>query len=210
VRAVNIILIEDMMALYTPYPPDMFYTTYLHKSFPEHHYPLEHSRHRVGTFLKSLYEEPPYAVPKADVRESTNTFFIDVELPGLETAERLKLTWTNSRTLMIEARLTRPPLPAAEISTSEKEEEQGSKLVEAKTASNDKDGKDTMVQESGDARAVHVTVHERWQGLVERAFYFPVDVSHDGLKASLRGGLLRLTIPKVETENPINSKIEVV
>jgi HSP20 family molecular chaperone IbpA len=199
-----------MMANFSPYPPEMLYTTFIHKSFPEHHYPLEQARHRLGSLIKSIYEEQPYAVPKADVRETTKAFFIDVELPGLEATEKLKLTWTNSRTLLVEVDLMRPPLPAAEVPPADKGAEEGNELTEANVSSRNKNEKDTSKPTSDDSQKVHIVVRERWQGLVERAFSFPVDVEHDALKAVLRWGLLRIEIPKAETTNNIRSKIQVL
>jgi HSP20 family molecular chaperone IbpA len=185
------------MAYFTPYPPDMYFTTYLHQSFPEHHYPFEVTRHKMGNFIKSFQSEVPWQVPRADVSETKDAFFIDVELPGLENTEKLKLKWTNSRTLLVDADLDKPALLTTGSSTTTEAEEQGAKPINP-----DK-------EYTNNAPAIHVTVHERWHGHVVRAFFFPVDVDHSAIKTQLKAGVLRLMVPKTGETKDVKNEIKV-
>ncbi|KAK8087463.1 hypothetical protein PG994_002437 [Apiospora phragmitis] len=58
--------------------------------------------------------------PCTDIRESDDAYFIDVELPGVVTDD-IRLNWTNSRVLLVEADAQRPP------ETVEEEEEEEAK-----------------------------------------------------------------------------------
>ncbi|KAK7981249.1 hypothetical protein PG989_013706 [Apiospora arundinis] len=62
--------------------------------------------------------------PCTDIRESDDAYFIDVELPGVVTDD-IRLNWTNSRVLLVEADAQRPP----ETVEEEEEAEDGGKLT---------------------------------------------------------------------------------
>lgn len=188
------------MEAYALHPHDMYYTSYLHKSFPEHHYAFENTRHKIGDYLRSFHVAKPWQIPNADVRETKNKFFIDLELPGIETTEKLKLKWTNSRTLLLEATAHRPSLPADELPASQEGTTKDVKTTEAT---------DTTV-EPDESHGCHLILSERWFGSLTRAFHFPVDIDQDALKATLKAGLLHLIVPKLEIQQPKEGKIEVV
>ncbi|KAK8038515.1 hypothetical protein PG993_006926 [Apiospora rasikravindrae] len=61
--------------------------------------------------------------PCTDIRESDDAYFIDVELPGVVTDD-IRLNWTNSRVLLVEADAQRPP-----ETVEEEEAEDGGKLT---------------------------------------------------------------------------------
>jgi len=181
------------MSFYYLYQPEAYFTTYLDKTFPSHHLPFEKSRHKLGHFMKSIGEgwDDSLRKPQADVRETVDKYHIDVELPGLETKEHLKLKWTSARTLLIEAELTRPKI----------EGQEGESLQMEK-------GKEQEVEESLE-NTVHLTVKERYVGPAIRAFDFPVDVEREGLEAVLKFGLLRIVVPKMEHGKAKENHIEV-
>ncbi|KAF2421469.1 HSP20-like chaperone [Tothia fuscella] len=168
---------------YYYYTPPPFQTTFIDKSFPQRHWPLDNTRHK----------------PRADVRETVQGFYIDVELPGLGAKEELKLNWTNNRTLLIDATLKRP-----EISI----EGQSPKIDvnQAATQTEDETGalKAQTVQHS-----VHQTIKERHMGTYSRAFFFGVEVVHETLEASLKYGLLRISVQKSPEEHKELKEIQV-
>jgi HSP20 family molecular chaperone IbpA len=79
------------------------------KHFPEHHYPLEHTRHAIGRtiadiahdFAHSWVSEHAMICPRNDVRESVTTYYIDVELPGVADEKEMTLKWLGSQTLLL-------------------------------------------------------------------------------------------------------------
>ncbi|KAK7976980.1 30 kDa heat shock protein [Apiospora saccharicola] len=62
--------------------------------------------------------------PCTDIRESDDAYFIDIELPGVVTDD-IRLNWTDSRVLLVEADAQRPP----ETVEEEEEAEDGGKLT---------------------------------------------------------------------------------
>jgi HSP20 family molecular chaperone IbpA len=189
-----------MMAFYA-YPPDFYYTTGVEKSFPVHHYPFEHARHKVSHLLENFDSPiPKFHVPKADIRETVSEFFIDVELPGVEETEDVKLRWNNSRTLMVDAKAEGGHYGFAVNGRENSVVSDGE--VKTNGGKTKEDGRGEKVEEKD---ATHVTLGERWHGKMVRAFNFPVDVRHEGLKAKLRAGVLRMEIPKVEVIKEIET-----
>lgn len=196
------------MAFYYMYPPDSAYTTYLPRSFPEHHFPLENVRHKLGDFVKSIHHdwEPGVQRPRVDVRETTDNFFIDIELPGLEKKENLKVKWTSTRTLLIEATIERPQIgEPVRPETSSGISPSGSHL---ETQSGAEKGEESSKREET-KEAVHLTVKERHVGQIARAFDFPVDVDREALEAKLQSGLLRISVSKKDHEKVEHEPIEV-
>ena len=98
------------MEFYYNYPPAPPYAvTYLHNSFPEHHHLFEHTRQRIGAAYGHSHQNDIYN-PHIDVRETEEKYYIDIELPGLQSKEALSLTWINGRTLLMPATISRPQI----------------------------------------------------------------------------------------------------
>lgn len=51
--------------------------------------------------------------------------------------------------------------------------------------------------------------HEQYYGSFRRSFTLPADASSEGIKAVYRNGVLKLTIPRVETAKPKSIKVSV-
>jgi len=172
------------MAYYYPlYFPSPYVSTPIRETFPEHHYPLEHTRHRLS---HALLQPPSNHIwnPHTDVRETAKRYYIDIELPGVSSKEDLKLHWISNTTLLLEFTTRRPPI----------EEEEEEKKAEGETKAEGKKADDAKDGEHG--KAVHHTVRERNIGLHARSFNFTVPVDQDAMTAKLHSGLLRITVPK--------------
>ncbi|ETN41184.1 uncharacterized protein HMPREF1541_03119 [Cyphellophora europaea CBS 101466] len=92
---------------YTPPPFQTF-------QIPKHHnLSWESARHSIS----SAFRDSPWGEgntlksPHCDVRESKKAYYIDVDLPGLDSKASVVLKWTNATTLFIEAITKRAPLP---------------------------------------------------------------------------------------------------
>ena len=211
-----------------PYPPPYFVpepwrTTYVPRHYPETHYPLEHFRHSVShtlsnvadTIIHPFEHEQPIHNPCVDVRESKGNYYIDIELPGLESKDKLRIRWASSQTFLVETTLETPKIDEDDLAS---EEATGSAAAVGSTPqvngpsnigekNNLKfDGKD---DEKG--KDVALTVHERRVGSFARAFSFPTGVSHEKLEATLHAGLLRLKVPKKDIDDvkPEHKEVEV-
>jgi len=206
-----------------PYPPyyvpEPWRTTHVPRHFPERHFPLEHFRHTVGhtlgsvadTFIHPWGPEQPMHNPSIDVRESKKSYYIDIELPGLDNKAKLRIKWSSSKTLLVEAELERPKV--------DEEAQDGEATASTTTATEPTPGDGQSA--SGDANVegkdhekdkdIALTVHERRVGTFARAFSFPIKVNHEELEAHLHAGLLRVKVPKVETYEvkPEHKEVEV-
>jgi HSP20 family molecular chaperone IbpA len=195
------------------YFPDPWQTTLVSKHFPEHHYPLEHTRHAIGRALGDfahdlthtwIYDQAMIR-PRSDIRESKSTFYLDVELPGVAEEEQLKLKWLGSRTLLLRATVTRAATPEDGVSTKQSQEDAPETTKSGTT-------EDTKKAEKAGAKpdeGVYLTLGERQIGTLGRAFNFPVDVDHDSVTAKLYAGVLRLTVPKVTGGSQVEKHVAV-
>jgi len=149
--------------------------------------------------------------PSIDVRESKKSYYIDIELPGLDNKAKLRIKWSSSKTLLVEAELERPKV--------DEEAQDGEATASTTTATEPTPGDGQSA--SGDANVegkdhekdkdIALTVHERRVGTFARAFSFPIKVNHEELEAHLHAGLLRVKVPKVETYEvkPEHKEVEV-
>jgi HSP20 family molecular chaperone IbpA len=183
--------VDTGMAFFTAYPSERYITTGVGQTFPEPHLPLEHLRHKIGqglhNFVHSYDEE--VRTPHADIRETARTYYIDVEFPGLEDKKDITLKWTNSRTLLVEATIKRPEIKEAPIPHEESKTEAAPEVPS--------DG------------PVHYLSTERRIGAFGRAFYFSVDIQPDKLDATLKYGLLRIILTKVESEHKEHKEVQI-
>jgi len=177
--------------IYPYYPVFLYDTTVVDPTFPNHHWPLEHTRHSLGLAAHAVgeffnpYEGHTAITPRSDIRETEKRFYIDVELPGLLNSNGLKVKWLNRRTLYIEANTERPQVP----------EEKELLKIEGKGAKTE--------------NSVHQLAYGRHIGQFVRSFYFGTDVDQDSIKTSLAAGLLSIAVEKKAHEQGAAKSIEV-
>jgi len=184
-----------MEYLYYPalpyYRRALYSTTMIDPSFPEHHLPLEHTRHRLGEATHAIgelfnpYDGNLVLEPRSDIRETTKKFYIDVELPGLRSRDSLKVKWINPRTLFIDATIERPKIEE----TNEPVEPEG----------------DVPKPE----HAIHQTARERRIGRFGRAFHFGAEVEQETMVADMSSGLLSITVEKKPHEQKPAKSVDV-
>jgi len=215
---------------YDPYPlypvNDPWRTTWVPHHFPEHHYPLENVRHTLGRSLSSighalvhpLEHDPPVYCPRADIRESEGSYYIDVELPGIEGRDRVKLKWLSNYTLLVEAHTKKPVTDEEGRERAANKNEVGTERALKSTdhagAINDTQKAEKQAPEKENANdaelnkhneAVYTILKERQIGILARAFNFSTKVDHKALVAELDQGLLRLKVRKV-SEFPVKEE----
>lgn len=212
-----------------PYP-----TTFLNETVPKegsHHHHISHP-HWGEKVAKMLHDKDTEVhKPRADVRETSSAFHIDVELPGLDKKSDLSLKWLSTRTILVSCRIRREAVPSSEeegqtnkasndgpgiprkeavvdqkidISTAEGKS-RGEDAADSTAVSHDKESH----QEQHHSTSAHLTVGERNIGLSTRAFNFPCDIDRDHTKAKLSAGLLTLHVPKQHHESGSHPEIEV-
>jgi HSP20 family protein len=182
------------MAYIYLYPPERYTTTSVNRTFPEHHWPLENTRHKVGDAFHDFFRpyEQDIRTPHTDIRETVKKYYMEIELPGLNSKADYSLKWTGSRTLLVQAEIKRPEveeelaLPPSESPVSPESDPQQKPI-----------------------HTVHFLTRERRIGTYARAFYFYADVDHDLLEAKLQHGILHIAVPKKEAEQKEAKHVEV-
>jgi HSP20 family protein len=151
--------------------------------------------------------------PKFDVKEVGDVYELHGDLPGIEQSN-VEIEFTDSETLTIKGRTERsytsgtPPAGLVEGSSQQKS------IEGQQQQHKDKDHQPTVEDEdatNGNNTAVEVHdkknqrpkepeakywVSERSVGEFSRSFTFPVRVDQDGVKASMKNGVLTVVVPK--------------
>lgn len=155
--------------------------------------------------------------PRFDVRESKDGYHLDGELPGINQKD-VEIEFTDSQTLVIKGRLER------EYTSSSGGDERptsgsgghGSKKSRQPTVEDETTSSTTAVTKTGGkSQEVGTHVHdgtkywvsERSVGEFSRTFSFPTRVDQDAVKASLKNGILSVTIPKAAA--PASKRISI-
>ncbi|KAI5296156.1 hypothetical protein KEM52_005406 [Ascosphaera acerosa] len=150
-------------------------------------------------------------VPRFDVRESKDAYHLDGELPGLAQKD-VELSFSDPHTLLVKGKVVceyqssnqekEPPKSAAIANATEEDAlgQQPQKVVQRSATS-------TSVAKTQDKPEFKYWVSERSSGSFHRTFNFPVRVDPDHVRASLKDGILSVTVPKAPT--PTLKKIEV-
>jgi len=195
----------DYYSPFNSYFPDPYPTLYLQRSFPEHHAPFEHARHRISDIFEHAAEQI-IRTPRADVRETAGNYYIDIELPGLESKEQLKLKWISTRSLLLNAHITRSSIDESSIDNTAG----GAASAPAQTGGDsNSEQKPNRAKNEVPMTPVHLMIRERHIGEFARAFSFPVDIDREALTAKVKYGLLTITIPKIHSEKAEFKEIKV-
>ncbi|KAL2006936.1 hypothetical protein VTN00DRAFT_9604 [Thermoascus crustaceus] len=131
--------------------------------------------------------------PRFDVRESADAYHLDGELPGIPQKD-IEIEFTDHQTLVIKGR-------------SEREyhsPEAGEGSNQDDTTSNNGKGKE--VQKSNNKAKYWVS--ERSVGEFHRSFTFPTRVDQENVRASLKNGILSVTVPKATAPSARKITIE--
>jgi HSP20 family molecular chaperone IbpA len=144
--------------------------------------------------------------PRFDVRESKDAYHLDGELPGIAQKD-IEIEFSDPQTLAIKGRAVREY-----HSDNLDHNENTPKPASVEDASESS----TAVQKADDKKEVSKSHHhnkfkywvsERSVGEFHRSFNFPTRVDQDGVKASLKNGILSVTVPKAAP--PTSRKISI-
>jgi len=157
--------------------------------------------------------------PKFDVRETENTYELHGELPGIE-RENINIEFTEPQTIVIHGHVERsyqsgtPPsglleggakMSGAITEGGEQQHHTKAHKVTVEDEANEKakegSGNGTVAkkdaqQEQPQQPKEKFWVSERSVGEFSRTFSFPSRVDQDGVTASLKNGVLNVTVPK--------------
>ena len=147
--------------------------------------------------------------PRFDVREVKDSYELHGELPGIEQKD-VNIEFVDPNTMVITGRVERDVSssgssgapPAAD--GKDKRKDEGKKAATAAAAAGGKNG-DAIADESAAEHTYWVS--ERSVGEFHRSFSFPQRVDQDGVSASLKNGILSVTVPKMAA--PVARKIRI-
>jgi HSP20 family molecular chaperone IbpA len=192
-----------MAFMYYYPPPQPYAETRIHETFPEHHWPLDQPAHKVAHNLKEWFGPIEAGIPTralhADVRETEQRFYVDIELPGAQKKD-VTIKWVNDASLLITANIGRPTLEEPKETQDE---------VEAGAQNGGQVGSSGGVEIGDHHGAVHLLSHGRQLGHYARSFYFAVDIDHDTIDTHLRDGLLRIRVDKKPHAQKAAREVEV-
>jgi HSP20 family molecular chaperone IbpA len=172
---------------------------------------LAESQDAVGAFT-----------PRFDIKETKSAYELHGELPGIE-QKNVDIEWGEGNTLTVHGRTeyTRtdgtPPKveeegwETAEVPEAEKHNhyhkptiEDSDEPGESSTKPKEAEEKTEVVKapQAGEVakekQRAKYWITERAVGEFHRSFSFPHPVDHDGVKATLKNGVLTVTVPKME------------
>jgi HSP20 family molecular chaperone IbpA len=167
---------------------------------------VDHPRERLhqhNTFLGVVARKNPDQKaypnhPDVDISDAISYYLIELEVPGIKSADSIALNWTSWRSLVVAGSSFR----SWELPTSANPEKAGN----GDRAGGSADGSDmhvstlkvSTVKANGvnDQLPQFLVIGERRIGSFRREFHFPMDVVVDKVEAKLEAGLLRIRVPK--------------
>jgi len=164
--------------------------------------------------------------PKFDVKETKEAYELHGELPGVD-QKNVNIEWTDNNTLTISGKHEHVREEGQRPAAIGGGEEQ--KRIESSNTKDDKAHQPTVEDESAEyankdtqvatqSQQQEVTkreepkhkywVSERSVGSFHRSFAFPARVDQDGVKASLKNGILSIVVPKATAPQSRKVNIE--
>jgi len=156
--------------------------------------------------------------PKFDIKETEKEFILEGELPGVEKKD-ISLDFVDDNTLLLKTRTEKVREEGAkpqeqpqgriegdaQMSGENQDAPKGDSQANGTKAQGQDKPSDTAVTTTNQNKEVskpstqyHLT--ERSVGTFQRAFTLPGDLKHEEVKASLKNGVLTVTVPKVTPE----------
>jgi HSP20 family molecular chaperone IbpA len=139
--------------------------------------------------------------PKADLRETTNMYYLEVELPGIGGPRDIEIHWLDESTLQIKATIHKTNLEA--VWCDDKPQQQA---IQAGGTDNKVDemisSKENILGQRRGRQGSHVAstmkfwLNERRTGVFMRNVCFAVAVDIDSVQARLSEGLLMIMVLK--------------
>ncbi|KAJ6186942.1 hypothetical protein N7519_001850 [Penicillium mononematosum] len=156
--------------------------------------------------------------PAFDVREFTNAYYLDGELPGVDQSN-IEIEFTDPHTLVIkghtdreynnnndnndnnDASSSRSSSPAGWHQATV-EDEDAESTSSADTAASKTASASASHTEKTETDKPHFWAKERSVGDFQRTFSFTARVDQDSVRASLKNGVLSVVVPKEPTPTP--------
>lgn len=132
--------------------------------------------------------------PRFDVKEERDSYHLEGEMPGIAQKD-IEIEFSDDRTLTIKGRSERyveqGEKPKQIESPAAEKQDGEAKSTEVATQNNE-----TSVTRAEEHKGTTYWMSERSIGEFKRSFSFPQRVDQDGVKASLKNGILSVVVPK--------------
>ncbi|KAJ5133510.1 hypothetical protein N7448_001463 [Penicillium atrosanguineum] len=138
----------------------------------------DYDHHRTGQQQSALR-----ITPRFDVRESNDSYHLDGELPGIAQSD-IDIEFSDPQTLVVKGRTER----SYKTEPQDQVEEEESSNTVTETAK-------TKTTSKPDSKTIY-WANERVVGEFQRTFSFAQRVDQDAVKASLKNGILSISVPK--------------
>lgn len=154
--------------------------------------------------------------PSFDVRESSEGYYLDGELPGVDQSN-IEIEFSDPQTLVVkghternyqsqsqspsetetEAEAESTPSPRRHQATVEDDEDEQIATSDTEvTAEAEAEAETEPTKQTTDLKAFHFWASERSIGEFQRTFTFPGRVDQDNVRANLKNGILSVYVPK--------------
>ena len=161
-------------------------------------------RIRSAESLEILEDESFYRTPVTNVIESEAEYYFLVELPGLD-KKHVSIT-LQEEILEITGDISLKRKEEKEHKEKKEEKEHKEKKEEKKDKHKEK--KDKKKDKYREIKGTYLRREYRSASFY-RSFYLPEEINSEGIDASFKNGVLRLTIPKTNIESADKKVIEI-
>lgn len=161
-----------------------------------------------GSHSSSQHRQSRSFSPKFDVRESVSGYELAGELAGIQQND-IDIEFVDANTLVIKGHT---PRDSGHVKSSDVE-----KSAHKATVEDDEEEQQQIAKKGGDVTETKrheevqykYWVRERPVGEFQRTFSFPGKVDRDGVKASLKEGVLKVFVPKEVRKEAESKKIKI-
>lgn len=157
--------------------------------------------------------------PAFDVRELHDGYYLDGELPGVDSSN-IEIEFSDPHTLVIKGQTQRSYQPTTNTKQSQNSSS-SPRWRQPTVEDGDEDGNETSHSDTDDTAQqltaedtqtqsppLHYWAAERSVGEFQRTFTFPTHVDQDGVRASLKNGILSVVVPKEAAPKTKKIRIE--
>jgi HSP20 family molecular chaperone IbpA len=172
---------------------------------------VDHPRERLhqhNTFLSRLARKNPDQKtypnhPDVDISDAIGHYLIELEAPGIKSADSIALNWTSWRSLVVAGSSFRSwePDTSANPRTTSNGHRAGESADRSDLDASALKGSKVKVNDVNEQLPPFLVVGERRIGSFRREFHFPVDIVVEKVEAKLEAGLLRVRVPKKSRMN---------
>jgi HSP20 family molecular chaperone IbpA len=172
---------------------------------------LHERSHQHQTLFQSIFHQSPHPkenpnFPDVDVSEYPAAYCVEIEVPGVQKAEDVRVHLYGNHSMVISGEVVRH-IPSGLRITDQTED--GSEH-DHKSDQNSGDGNKVSSSKAKPATGPLMLVGERRLGYFRRMFYFPHPVDHHkGVKANLQAGVLTLIVQKKYGKDFESQKVDV-